>query len=136
MSVFGRILDTLGLGSVVAAIPAAKEAAKSVAAAAAKPVAAPAPAAPKPVASVDVMAQMEQRAAKSTQKLNWKTSIVDLLKLLDIDSSLASRRALAAELGAPESVMGDSARMNTWLHKAVLEGIARNGGVIPANMLD
>ena len=58
MSVFGKILDTLGLGSVVAAIPAAKEAAKSVAAAATKPVAAPAPAAPKPVASVDVMAQM------------------------------------------------------------------------------
>jgi hypothetical protein len=134
MGVFGKILDTLGLGSVVAAIPAAKEAVKTVAAqaAAAKPAVAPA----KPAASVDVVAQMEQRAAKSAQKLNWKTSIVDLLKLLDIDSSLAARKALATELGAPAAVMGDSAKMNMWLHKAVLARIAQNGGNIPASLLD
>ena len=88
------------------------------------------------ISEVDVVAQLEKRAAANSQKLNWRTSIVDLLKLLDIDSSLDERKSLAKELGAPESVMSDSASMNTWLHKEVLKRIAANGGNVPANLLD
>lgn len=97
-----------------------------------------APTAPKaaPISEVDVVAQLEKRAAGSSQKLNWRTSIVDLLKLLDIDSGLDERKALAKELGAPEGVMSDSASMNVWLHKEVLKRIAANGGNVPANLLD
>lgn len=85
---------------------------------------------------VDVVAQLEQRAASNAQKLNWKTSIVDLLKLLDIDSSLTARKELATELGCPPELMGDSARMNMWLHKTVLARIAANGGNVPKELLD
>ena len=92
--------------------------------------------APKPISEVDVVAQLEKRAAANPQKLNWRTSIVDLLKLLDIDSSLDERKALAKELGAPESVMDHSSEMNMWLHKEVLQRIAANGGNVPANLLD
>ena len=90
----------------------------------------------KPISEVDVVAQLEKRAAGHGERLNWKTSIVDLMKLLDMDSSLAARKALATELGAPASVMDDSASMNMWLHKEVLKRIAANGGNVPANMLD
>jgi hypothetical protein len=92
--------------------------------------------APKPVAVVDVVAQLEQRAAANPQKLNWRTSIVDLLKLLDMDSSLTERKKLAAELGCPADLMGDSAKMNIWLHKTVLARIAENGGNVPKDLLD
>jgi hypothetical protein len=91
---------------------------------------------PAAISEVDVVAQLERRAAANSQKLNWKTSIVDLLKLLDIDSSLEARKQLAAELGAPASEMSDSSHMNTWLHQEVLKRIAANGGNIPANLLD
>ena len=90
--------------------------------------------APKAISEVDVVKQLEQKA-KGTG-LNWKQSIVDLLTLLDIDHSREARIELAKELGAPEEVMGDSARMNTWLHKTVLKKIAENGGNIPQNLLD
>jgi hypothetical protein len=79
---------------------------------------------------------LEQRAAASPQKLNWRTSIVDLLKLLDIDSSLTARKALATELGCPPDLMGDTAKMNMWLHKAVLGRVAANGGKVPQELLD
>jgi hypothetical protein len=95
-----------------------------------------APAKPTAISEVDVVAQLEKRAAAHGEKLNWKTSIVDLMKLLDMDSSLAERKELAKELGAPASVMDDSASMNVWLHKEVLKRIAANGGNVPANMLD
>jgi hypothetical protein len=85
---------------------------------------------------VDVVADLDRRAAANPQKLNWKTSIVDLLKLLDIDSSLTARRALATELGCPPALMGDSAQMNMWLHKRVLARIAENGGNVPKDLLD
>jgi hypothetical protein len=90
----------------------------------------------KPIAVVDVVAQLEQRAAANPQKLNWRTSIVDLLKLLDIDSSFAARKELATELGCPADLMGDSAKMNIWLHKTVLARIAENGGNVPKELLD
>jgi hypothetical protein len=69
---------------------------------------------PTPAMSVvDVVAKLERRAAKNAQKLNWKVSIVELLKLLDINSSFAARKELAAELGCPADLMGDSAKMNS-----------------------
>ncbi len=127
MGFFSKILDKLGFGKAEAApAPAAAPAA-----------AAPAtPPPPKPIALVDVVAQLEQRAAANPQKLNWRTSIVDLLKLLDIDSSLTARKELANELGCPTDLMGDSAKMNMWLHKTVLAQIAANGGNIPKELLD
>jgi hypothetical protein len=82
-----------------------------------------------------VVGQLEAKAAASKEKLNWKTSIVDLLKLLGLDSSLAARKELATELGCPADKMGDSAQMNMWLHKAVLQKLAANGGNIPADLL-
>ena len=89
---------------------------------------------PVEIPIVDVVAQLEQLAAANPQKLNWKTSIVDLLKLLDIDSSYSARKELATELGCPADLMGDSAKMNMWLHKTVLKKIADNGGNVPAEL--
>jgi hypothetical protein len=90
-------------------------------------------AAPAPISEVDVVKKLN---TLSTGKgLNWKTSIVDLLKLLDLDSSREARTELAKELYAPAEVMNDSARMNTWLHKEVLRKIAVNGGNIPQDLL-
>lgn len=130
MGFFSNILEKLGLGSADAA-PAPPPTA-----APASPSATPAEPPPKPVALVDVVAQLEQRAAANPQPLNWRTSIVDLLKLLDIDSSLAARKELATELGCPAELMGDSATMNMWLHKTVLARIAANGGNVPQDLLD
>ena len=96
--------------------------------------AAAAPSAPKAISDVDVTKMLEQKA-KGTG-LNWKQSISDLLFLLDIDNSYDARVELAKELEAPQEVMGDSARMNTWLHKTVLRKIAENGGNIPQDLLD
>lgn len=95
---------------------------------------APMPAAPREMSQVDVTKMLEQKA-KGTG-LNWKQSISDLLFLLDLDNSREARTELAKELGAPADVMGDSARMNTWLHKTVLKKIAENGGNIPQELLD
>jgi hypothetical protein len=96
------------------------------------------PAGMKPAAMemVDVVAKLEGLAAANPAKLNWKVSIVDLLKLLDIDSSFDARKELATELKCPADMMGDSAKMNTWLHKEVLRQIAANGGNIPKELLD
>ena len=85
---------------------------------------------------VDVVTKLEGLAASSAEKLNWKVSIVDLLKLLGLDSSLTARKELAAELGCPAQAMGDSAQMNTWLHKTVLQKLAQNGGNIPQELLN
>jgi len=128
MGFFSNILSKLGIGNANA------EAAPAPAAPVGTPPLAPPP--PKPMAPVDVVAQLEQRAAANAQKLNWRTSIVDLLKLLDIDSSLAARKELATELGCPADLMGDSAKMNMWLHKTVLAKIAANGGNVPKELLD
>lgn len=86
------------------------------------------------MSNVDVVAKLEGLA--QGKDLNWKVSIVDLLKLLDLDSSRESRAELAKELNAPADVTGDSARLNVWLHKEVLRKIAANGGNIPADLLD
>jgi hypothetical protein len=130
MSYLGKLFNTLGLGSITGATQAAKPVASGA------PVLAEAMPEAAPEATVDVMAQLEKRAAASAQKLNWKTSIVDLLKLLEIDSSLGARKEMATELGCPAELMGDSAKMNMWLHKAVLRKVAANGGNVPKDLLD
>jgi 3-oxoacyl-ACP reductase-like protein len=143
MGIFSSILSKLGFGDKKeeAAAPApapqpAATAAVPVAAADTAPVATPVPL-PKPaISEVDVVAQLTAMAAASREKLNWKVSIVDLLKLLGLDSSLAARKELATELGCPAEKMGDSAQMNMWLHKTVLRKLADNGGNIPADLLD
>jgi len=132
VSIFGSILEKLGLKR-----PAPQAAPPPPTAPA--PQAAPVPpsaAAPVPITVVDAMANLAALAAKNPQKLNWKDSIVDLLKLLGIDSSLTARKELATELGCPAEKMGDSAQMNMWLHKTVLRKIAENGGNIPQDLLD
>jgi hypothetical protein len=131
MGFFSKILEKLGIGSAEAAPTAPPPTATSASSTAAPT----APPPPKPVAVVDVVAQMEQRAAANPQKLNWRTSIVDLLKLLEIDSSFNARKELATELGCPPDLMGDSAKMNVWLHKTVLARIAANGGNVPRELL-
>lgn len=142
MSFFSKILDAVGLGSAEAEeakkphpVPEARDDGPATWSKPAQqtPVA---EATPKPVTQVDVMAQLEALAAKNPQKLNWKTSIVDLLKLLGIDSSYGARKELAAELNCPPEYMEESAKMNVWLHKTVLRQIAENGGNVPADLLD
>ena len=139
MGLFSTILDKLGLGSSAhAATPSASPSTSaaptpsSAGAPVSKPVAPP----PAAKSSVDVVAKLEGLAQKHAEKLNWKTSIVDLLKLLGIDSSLNARKSLATELNCPSDKMGDSAQMNMWLHKAVLKKLAENGGNIPKELLD
>ncbi|MBW0172562.1 MAG: DUF3597 domain-containing protein [Hydrogenophaga sp.] len=132
MGFFSNILEKLGMSSAAAAPVITPPAVPTAAAPAA-----PAPAAAPAVASitmVDVMALMEKKAAANPQKLNWKTSIVDLLKLLELDSSLAARKELAKELYCPDELMADSAQMNMWLHKNVLAHIAANGGNVPKEL--
>jgi len=93
---------------------------------------APPPAAPgaSPASPVDVAAIMDDLAAKAPQQLNWRTSIVDLMKLISLDSSLAARKELAQELHYSGD-MNDSASMNIWLHKQVMTKLAENGGKVP-----
>ena len=96
---------------------------------------APAEPAVKAISEVDVLKKLEEMTEGSG--LDWKVSIVDLLKVLKIDSSLNARKELAQELGCPaELIGGDYSKMNVWLHKTVLKKIAENGGNIPASMLD
>jgi Domain of unknown function (DUF3597) len=123
MGIFSTILSKLGIGSAEAA-----EAPETTAAPTDQ-------AAPTPISAIDVVAKLDGMAASHPEKLNWKTSIVDLLKLLGIDSSLAARKELAGELGCPANLMGDSAQMNMWLHKTVMQKLAENGGNIPADLL-
>ena len=86
-------------------------------------------------AAVDVDAVLSGLAAKNSEHLDYKKSIVDLMKLVGMDSSLASRKELATELGYTGD-QNDSATMNVWLHKAVLKKLAENGGKVPQNLLD
>lgn len=93
-----------------------------------------APAAPVPMPVVDVEQMLDGMAAKAAEKLHWKTSIVDLLKLLGIDSSLAARKTLAQELNYAGPLDG-SAEMNIWLHRQVMAQLAANGGKLPADLI-
>jgi hypothetical protein len=84
---------------------------------------------------VDVEAVLNDMASKNGQKLNWRTSIVDLMKLLDLDSSLHARQQLADELHY-SGYKNDSASMNVWLHKQVIKKLEENGGKVPADLKD
>jgi hypothetical protein len=156
MGIFSNILQKLGLkkeeapaapqhthidSDMIAKAHAentAAQAAKTAAVNAAAQVAAQAAAAAKPAAIpvVDVVSKLDGLAKANPQKLNWQVSIVDMLKLLDMDSSLEARKELAKELSCPaELIGGDYSQMNVWLHKTVLQKIAENGGNIPASLL-
>lgn len=102
----------------------------------AAPAQAPATPAQAPAQAVDVEQVLTNISAqKGNPDLNWRTSIVDLMKLLDLDSSLANRKELATELGYSGAKDG-SAEMNIWLHKAVMRELEKNGGSVPASMKD
>jgi hypothetical protein len=90
-------------------------------------------AAAAPAQSVDVAPILDKAVAAKKEKLQWRTSIVDLMKALDIDSSLAARKELAKELGYTGD-SNDSATMNIWLHKQVMAKLAANGGKLPADV--
>lgn len=124
MSIFGKILGGI--------FNRKKKPAEAAPAPTAAPVAVEAAPAPEPV---DVEAVLEELAAANPQKLNWRTSIVDLMKLVGMESSLAERKELADELGYTGD-KSDSATMNIWLHKQVLAKLAANGGKVPADLLD
>jgi 3-oxoacyl-ACP reductase-like protein len=120
------------------AAQAAAPAAPTATAGAATPSAQPAPGAPAtvpaaPTAKVDIGAVLTAMEAKSGQKLNWQTSIVDLMKLVGLDPSLQNRKQLASELGYTGDT-NDSASMNIWLHKQVVIKLEENGGVVPASL--
>jgi hypothetical protein len=101
-----------------------------------QPQAAPATPAPASAQHVDVEQVLTNISSqKGNPDLNWRTSIVDLMKLLDLDSSLANRKELATELGYSGAKDG-SAEMNIWLHKAVMRELEKNGGSVPASMKD
>jgi hypothetical protein len=85
-------------------------------------------------ANVDVEAVLTERASQKKEKLDWRKSIVDLMKVLDLDSSLSARKELAQELGYKGELNG-SADMNIWLHKQVMQKLAANGGRLPADLI-
>lgn len=114
-----------------AATPVTEKAAEAVAPAAAARSESAAAAAP----AVDVAAILDAAVKASGQKLDWKHSIVDLMKALKLDSGLGARKELAAELGYTGDT-GDSAAMNVWLHKQVIRKLSENGGKVPADLLD
>ena len=133
MGLFGSIMEKLGLGTASATPPSTSSSPPTTSAQ--RAASGPSPTAPVGSKGVDVVAKLEGMAAAHKEKLNWKTSIVDLLKLLALDSSLIARKELATELGWPAQKMGDSAQMNVWLHKTVLQKLADNGGNIPKELL-
>src|SRR5262245_38549388 len=143
MGMFSGIMEKLGFNKSAqqaATASLATQSAPAASPASTAPTQAPPPppmAEPPPPALtiVDVKGKLEQLAASNPQQLNWKTSIVDMLKLLNMDSSLTARKELAIELGCPPDKLGDSAQMNTWLHKTVLEKLAQNGGNVPKELL-
>lgn len=134
MSIFGKIMGAI-FGHAEAAPADAGAAAKTADGAAASTAgSAPAPASSGAGASnVDVAPILDKAVAAKGEKLEWKTSIVDLMKALDIDSSLSARKELAKELGYSGDT-NDSSTMNIWLHKQVMAKLAANGGKLPADI--
>jgi len=126
MSIFGKIMGAI-FGSKADAAPTGGGSAGAAPTPQSSPSAAPSAAPPQ---SVDVAAIVDKAVAAKKEKLEWRTSIVDLMKALDIDSSLAARKELAKELGYTGDT-NDSASMNVWLHKQVMAKLAANGGKLP-----
>ena len=137
MSIFGKIMSAI-FGNKATAAPAGGAAAGAApsggSAAGAAPaggsVSATAAPAAAPAQTVDVAPILDKAVAAKKEKLEWRTSIVDLMKALDIDSSLGARKELAKELGYTGDT-SDSASMNIWLHKQVMAKLAANGGKLP-----
>ena len=123
MSIFGTIMSAI-FGHAKAAAPGA---------APGSPAGGATPPASAPMSNVDVEAVLTKLASENKEKLDWRKSIVDLMKLLNLDSSLGSRKELAKEL-AYTGDMNDSASMNIWLHKQVMQKLAANGGKVPADL--
>ncbi|MFN3548678.1 MAG: DUF3597 domain-containing protein [Mesorhizobium sp.] len=145
MGIFDKIKNAIwGGGEDEAAAPTVADTSSKpvVASAAPAPSSATPSAAPKAgatsptpaAAPVDVAAILDAAVKRSGQKLDWRKSIVDLMKALGLDSSLAARKELAAELGYTGST-SDSAAMNMWLHKQVIQKLRDNGGKVPADLL-
>ncbi len=146
MSIFDTIMEKLGfmkkkaadavLGSEAQAAEAPAPTSEATPAPAQEPTVVEAAAVTEtPNQEVDVVAVCDALAAKNPEKLNWKSSIVDLLKLLGLDSSLAHRKALAEELNCPKDLIGgDYSQMNVWLHKEVMKQLAENGGKVPDDL--
>jgi hypothetical protein len=154
MSIFNNILEKLGIKKPAAPAITAKPVAPSAPTGPVTPgasakldhMATPGPrptsftpmAAPKPIEMpmVDVVSKLYGLAKANPMGLDWKVSINDLMALLGMDHKAEDIKALAVELGCPESEMGDSYKRNVWTHKALLKEIAKNGGNIPPKLLD
>jgi len=141
MSIFETLKNAIfGSHAQAAAAPASNTASPSApppgpapaTQAAAAPSSSPA-ASRAPSGQVDIAAVLSQKAAARSEKLNWQTSIVDLMKLVDLEPSLDNRRALAKELGYTGNTQ-DTASMNIWLHKEVMERLAASGGKVPDSL--
>ncbi|KGE01060.1 DUF3597 domain-containing protein [Rhizobium sp. YS-1r] len=136
MGIFDKIKNAIfgraEAAETAAPATSAPTAAQSAPAATQAPPAAPAPSTSTPV---DVTPVLDAAVKKSGQKLDWRKSIVDLMKALDLDSSLSARKELADELGYAGAKDG-SAEMNMWLHKALMKKLSENGGKVPADLLD
>ena len=126
MSIFGKIMSAI-FGTSASATPASGGATATASGGGA---ASSASASATPAATVDVAPILDKAVAAKHEKLEWRTSIVDLMKALDIDSSLSARKDLAHELGYTGDT-NDSATMNIWLHKQVMAKLAANGGKLP-----
>ncbi|MDO9413358.1 MAG: DUF3597 domain-containing protein [Pseudolabrys sp.] len=133
MSIFSKIVSAI-FGSAKAADGSAAPSTSAPAGGSA-PASTSVPAGPTPLSDVDVAKVMSDLASKNKEKLDWKKSIVDLMKLLGLDSSIGARKELATELGY-KGDMSDSASMNIWLHKQVMTKLAANGGTVPADLKD
>jgi hypothetical protein len=130
MSVLGNIISAIFKHA--GAAPATQPATPAAPASPGSP-AAQAPA-PQPAAPVDVEAILTKLASQNKEKLDWRQSIVDLMKLLNLDSSLTARKTLADELHYSGD-KNDSATMNVWLHKQIMQKLAENGGKVPGELL-
>ena len=123
MSIFGTIMSAI-IGSAKAVVGAATGSPSTTTGAAAGSA---------PMSEVDVEAVLTKLASENKEKLDWRKSIVDIMKLLNLDSSLTARKELAKELGYTGD-MNDSASKNIWLHKQVMQKLAANGGKVPADL--
>ena len=133
MSIFGKIMGAIFGSHAASATPAPPAGGSATDSSSSTAAPAPTPASSAPIAppqSVDVAAILDKAVVAHHEKLEWRTSIVDLMKALDIDSSLAARKELAKELGYTGDT-NDSASMNVWLHKQMMSQLAANGGKLP-----
>jgi hypothetical protein len=125
MSIFGKIVSAI-FGTKVGATPGAPTSTSAAPASSSG-------GAPAPAQTVDVAAVLDKAVAAQKEKLEWRTSIVDLMKALNLDSSLSARKELAKELHYDGNT-NDSATMNVWLHKQVIRKLAENGGKVPDDL--